>query len=538
MYPITNQYAGYTVTECLLPMGDGVKLYTRITVPAGVSKGPTVFIRTPYEAAHNGVAHEGITQEMQRFISRGYCLVQQHCRGRGDSEGVCVPYVERQDSLDSLSHIRNMTHYNGEIFLYGGSYLSTVHLCYLDTLQPDVKGAVLSIQTDRMFFRNYRNGCCFDFCNFDWWLRMLSRQFPEPKRENALIRPYRDIMRRALGEDYPPYTDLLMHDQYDDFWENDPRTHAVENLRIPVLFVEGWYDFYLEGMFSMWERLPENTRARSAFLVGPWGHGTSVSEDAQYPLEHGNIPDDWAVAWFDRLRDGANRTYPYGKLGQITYYSIGEDCWKQSPGLPEPRRGQTYWFGDAGKLCVGPVEAGSAATYTYDPEKRLNCFHYQNIWRAEEPGTVKGVISFLSEPFREQRSFFGKIRWHMAVRSDCEDTAFFIRIYFVDDTGAYNLTETITSLSYLYKDYRPGEKVIIDLDTPPVGFGVKQGGRLRVDISSDGGVYVPHANYKGHWAAVEQTRIAHNTLCLDQSFIELVWNEQNGESTAILTLGL
>ncbi len=521
---VNTQYDGYTVTECLLPMGDGVKLYTRITVPSGIVKGPTVFSRTPYEPAHDGIPYGEITPDLQPFISRGYCLVQQHCRGRGDSEGVCVPYMERQDGLDTLEHIRHMDHYNGEIFLYGGSYSSTVHLCYLDVPQPDVKGAVLSIQTDRMYFRNYRNGCCYHFCNFDWWLRMLSRQFPEPKRENVLVRPYRDIMKRALGQDYPPYTNLLMHERYDDFWENDPRTHAVENLQIPVLFAEGWYDFYLEGMFSMWERLPDHTRTQSAFLVGPWGHATSVSKDAQYPLENGNLPEDWAVAWCDRLRDGGNGPYPYGNLGQIRYYAIGEACWKQASTLPVHCTGERYWFGEEGKLGGLPANPGASITYTYDPEKRTDCFRYENIYRAAEPGTVEGVVSFLSEPFPETKNFFGKMRWHMAVRSDCRDTAFFARVYFVEDGNAYNLTETITALSHICDDYCAGDVAVIDLELPPVGFTMNRGGRLRVDIASDGGVYVPHANIKGHWATLEETRIARNTVLLDQSYLEIGWN--------------
>ena len=42
-----------------------------------------------------------------------------------------------------------------------------------------------------------------------------------------------------------------------------------------------------------------------------------------------------------------------------------------------------------------------------------------------------------------------------------------------------------------------------------------------MDISSDGGIYVPHANIKGQWAEVTETNIANNTLYLNDSFIEL-----------------
>lgn len=99
--------------------------------------------------------------------------------------------------------------------------------------------------------------------------------------------------------------------------------------------------------------------------------------------------------------------------------------------------------------------------------------------------------------------------------------AFFIRVYFVENDVAYNLTETITSLSYIKEDYKAGEKITIDLFTPPIAFAVKRGGKIRVDISSDGGIYVPHANIKGHWAEVCDTKIANNTIFINDSFIEL-----------------
>ena len=118
-------------------------------------------------------------------------------------------------------------------------------------------------------------------------------------------------------------------------------------------------------------------------------------------------------------------------------------------------------------------------------------------------------------------SFFGEIRWHMYVSSDCPDTAFFVRIYFVDGDASYNLTETITSLSHLYKDYNPGKKVLIDLKTPPIAFTLKPGMSIRVDIASDGGIYVPHANVSGHWARVKESQAANNSIYLEESFIEL-----------------
>lgn len=70
-----------------------------------------------------------------------------------------VPYEsEREDGLFMLDWLRRLPHYNGEIFLDGGSYLSSVHFSYLGTNPPDVKGAALSVQDVDRYNVAYRNG--------------------------------------------------------------------------------------------------------------------------------------------------------------------------------------------------------------------------------------------------------------------------------------------------------------------------------------------------------------------------------------------
>ena len=131
METLSYERDGFSITETFVTMPDGVKLYTRITAPLGVEKCPVVFKRTPYEPCHNGNPNEAESVLDQPFLEHGYALVLQHCRGRGDSEGECHPYEEREDGLATLDFIRTLPFYNGEIFLFGGSYLATVHWSYL-----------------------------------------------------------------------------------------------------------------------------------------------------------------------------------------------------------------------------------------------------------------------------------------------------------------------------------------------------------------------------------------------------------------------
>ncbi|MBO7310438.1 MAG: CocE/NonD family hydrolase, partial [Clostridia bacterium] len=494
-----------------------VRLYTRCVLPYENGKFPIVFIRTPYEPALNGAPCDAQKYENDQFLRAGYALVVQHTRGCGDSEGECVPYRERNDGLDTLDIIRTLPFYMGEIYLTGGSYLATVHLCYLDSVPSDVKAAALFIQQDSMFSYQHHNGCCRSFCGFSWYLEMIKKSHPKLcSHTEATYRPYYKMMERAIGEDFPEFTRTLLSDTYDEFWQGQENDHSVDTLDIPIMLVGGWFDFYTDGMLSMWERLPEKTKQKSLFVMGPWGHSTRA-QGAEYPLENGDIPGDWAVRFFDSVREG--RRLDRFELGKMHYYSIGNGCWGTDIDTDTGER--RLYFGADGSLGDTCLHEGER-TYEFDPDKPLNYYRYMNIYKAPDIGSAEGVLSFVSDIAQRDESFFGRIGWRMNIRTDCDDTAFFMRVYFVEDGKSYNLTQAITSVLHACPDYRAGEEHVIEAFTSPIAFTLKKGCRIRVDISSHSDLYVPHTNTKEHWALAESVKVATNTvICGANSYISL-----------------
>ena len=520
-YPIYQENEFVSMTETFWEMEDGVKLYTQIIVPKGKEKCPVAFMRTPYDAAHHGEPHNIEKYSHYSLIDGGFAVVSQHVRGTGDSEGVMEPHKqERADGLCSLEHIRKLPCYNGEIFLYGGSYCGCLFLSILDAVGDDVKGAALHVCSSDRRDRAYHNGCYDDLGQFEWWLDWVKWVEAEGSdRSKIRQRPYKDMAKRVTGRDVPQFTGTLVHDKEDDpFWKQFHFDYAPEKWRIPVLFTGGWYDFYLIGMVKMWSRMPEETKKKSAFVLGPWPHLTKLPKVQHYDHpDDADRPRDFATDWFHSVLEG--REYKYAEKNKLTYYSLGDKGWRNSV-LPKVDTGcRRLYFGE--NVLTDTPNAESSVTYAYDPEKEVTCFKHNDIYPAHEIGTAEGVTSFLSKPFTEKESFFGHHRWSMEVSSDCEDTAFFMRIYMVENGVAYNLTQVITSLSYLYPDYKPGEKVKIDLRTPLMAFTIRKGGQIRVDIASADGSHAPHANVKGHWAEVTRTKVAMNTLHLGDGFIEL-----------------
>ena len=89
--PTANQ--DYIKREAMIPMRDGVKLYTVIVVPKGASNAPILLTRTPYNATNRALRSNSehmlaiLPQGDEVFVQGGYIRVFQDVRGKYKSRG-------------------------------------------------------------------------------------------------------------------------------------------------------------------------------------------------------------------------------------------------------------------------------------------------------------------------------------------------------------------------------------------------------------------------------------------------------------------
>lgn len=75
----------WTVTDAMIPMRDGVKLHTRILVPANTKAAlPFLLLRTPYGIEGS---EEAIDARYRELAADGYIFVFHDIRGKFGSEG-------------------------------------------------------------------------------------------------------------------------------------------------------------------------------------------------------------------------------------------------------------------------------------------------------------------------------------------------------------------------------------------------------------------------------------------------------------------
>src|SRR5260370_26826662 len=89
--PAANQ--DYVKREAMIPMRDGVRLYTVIVVPKGAKNAPILLTRTPYNASKRTARNNSpsmlaiLPQGDEVFVSGGYIRAFQDVRGKYKSEG-------------------------------------------------------------------------------------------------------------------------------------------------------------------------------------------------------------------------------------------------------------------------------------------------------------------------------------------------------------------------------------------------------------------------------------------------------------------
>ncbi len=464
-------------------------------------------------------------KENEKWLAHGYAVVIQHCRGRGKSDGDCIPYInERDDTRALYEWIRKQAFYNGKLFLKGNSYLTSVHYCAAP-FDDDVKGAIFGVQDSERYNICYRNGFLKIGLHGNWYVGMYKKKSKMKKHyTNGSFEtlPLSAFTKTVFDEPSADFDEMLRSPRpTDPFWAThnggaDARG-ATDNVHFPVLFTTGFYDIYTGGIFDMWNQMSEESRKNCALVVSPNDHGDYYDAAVGIGIDFPNgkrterFGADYEIQWLDHIRN--NSRSPFEK-GKITYYSLFEN----------------QWYTDDFKTSKNELLltlGNEAVTYTYNPfdpprfKSGLSCNFGGGVFQ-DKPNLRHDIISVYTAPFENDTVVKGKMSAKLHVSSDCEDTCFYVRISIEKERGDFGLRDDITSLCYQLGDYIPNTAVDLNFNFDEHAFLIKKGERLRVDIASaSADHYVRHTNQKGLYSQQSTAKIAHNTVYLQDSVLTL-----------------
>ena len=114
-----QKIASWWIAMSWLTMPDGIKLATDVYRPKPPGKYPVIIVRTLYHKT--GRLHP-YKQLAELFASHGYVFIVQDVRGKYESEGKFVPYVnEALDGHTTVTWAGQAPWSNGKIALLGNS---------------------------------------------------------------------------------------------------------------------------------------------------------------------------------------------------------------------------------------------------------------------------------------------------------------------------------------------------------------------------------------------------------------------------------
>jgi hypothetical protein len=370
----SNTGFDYTQRRAMIPMRDGVKLFTVILVPKGAKGAPILLTRTPYNAAemagrghssHLGPILQGYDNATDVIVGGGYIRVIQDVRGKYKSEGDYVmnrplrgpqnatPVDHATDTYDTIDWlVKHLPESNRKVGILGISYDGFLPLMALVHPHPALKVSVpMNPMVDGWMGDDWFHNGAFRQLGIDYIHDQEATRDNEIKWWRSHFDDYDTFMeagsagelgRRHGMEQIGFWNKIVQHPSYDAFWRDQAvdKILAKEPLAVPVMLVHSlWDQEDIYGAIAVYKTLaPKDTHHDKVFLVlGPWYHGQEIGDGSA--LGAVKFGSDTALAFrrdilrpfLDRyLKDGA----PQADIAPVNAFETGTNTWRRLPTWP------------------------------------------------------------------------------------------------------------------------------------------------------------------------------------------------------------
>ncbi|HEY4148992.1 MAG TPA: CocE/NonD family hydrolase [Chitinophagaceae bacterium] len=473
----TETYSLYRKKTAMIPMRDGVKLFTVMMSPVGATKPlPILIQRTPYGA--DLPLKEDSTVDLTRFpaytdMARdGYIFVFQDIRGKYKSEGtmqIHQPLIhatqkgaidESTDTWDAVDWlVKNVPLNNGKAGIYGISYPGWLALVGAVDPHPALKASSEQACMGDLFLGDdfHHNGAFrlsygmeysyeveFDkttdsdfpfpqFDVFDWYIKLGS---------------LKNVNAKYFHDKVPTWNNFVQHPNYDEFWQKNSPLSYIHTAQIPQLHVGGYYDQEdMNGpqiMFAQMEKT--DTFNRNHIVLGPWNHGQwgRAKADSLGRIAFGSRTGDWfrtlQKKWFDYWLKGIGD----GKFEKAWCFQTGSNEWKTySTWPPKEAIVQNLYAGpDHTASFTKPSAASGDVSFISDPAKPVPyrmqpieaTYGYGSHWRpwqVEDQRFVYSrpdVMSFTMDSLTQDLTVTGKITAHLFASTSASDADWIVKL--------------------------------------------------------------------------------------------------------------
>ncbi len=464
--------ATYDRNDVMIPMRDGVRLFTTIYTPKE-SKDPLPILltRTPYgtDTYLMSIGPSAV------FEKEGYLFALQDVRGRYQSEGDFMqvrPFNpnkkgkeidEASDTYDTIDWlVKNQPANNGNVGVWGVSYLGFYSTMAALSGHPALKAVSPQAPVTDWFIGDdfHHNGALFLADGFDFMYGFgLPRTGPTRQRDQHApygtpdgYRFYLDqgslagFSAKHMGNRNPFWNEMFAHPTYDAWWKARTPLPHLKNVKPAVMTVGSWFDAEdVWGTVKTYQAVEKlNPGHANTLVMGPWYHGQWwFEEGAQLgEVRWGSNTADYynekiLLPFFNYYLKGKGE----GRFPEAQVFETGANQWRTFDAWPPAgTRTESVYLGANGTLSIGksPGTKGFDQYYS-DPNKpvpyldkittrRPGSEHQYMVEDQRFASTRPDVLVYQTEPFASDLTIAGPITATLFAATTGTDADFIVKV--------------------------------------------------------------------------------------------------------------
>jgi putative CocE/NonD family hydrolase len=440
----------------MVPMRDGIRLFTRIYTPDSIPGPlPILIMRSPYSDWNIGVLSPEKDPYVSNMAKGGYVFVYQSIRGKQKSEGEFImegafdrknnkTIDEASDTYDLIEWLLKNIPSNGKVGQLGISYPGELTLISAVRPHPALvaaspQGTVGDFFLGDDFFHNGAFRLAFGFeYSFGEEAAKGDTAFPFHMYDlydwYLNLGPLSNVNKKYFFNNIPTWNDFIKHPNYDAYWSGKAPVRYSDTPLIPILHVGGYWDQEnMNGPQALYAKMEKyDTKQQNCLVLGPWCHGQWSDSNASTLLDYNmerNTADDFRKiqkSWFDYWLKGIGN----GKFPEAQCYQTGSNVWKQYAKWPDPAAAQTkMYLQDNFKLAFKKPASGDNGfdSYVSDPEnpvvyrtRPIELTYYDSseweTWLVEDQRLLAhrpDVLSYSTDTLEEDVTITGDVLAHV-----------------------------------------------------------------------------------------------------------------------------
>jgi putative CocE/NonD family hydrolase len=475
----------YTRREEMIPMRDGVKLYTAILIPKhATGPMPIILTRTPYSAEKRIDAREissplmamALRQDDEPLVRAGYVRVYQDVRGKHKSEGnyiVNLPLrgplntgsvdhaTDTYDTIDWL--VKNVPGNNGRVGITGVSYDGFLTLMALFDPHPALKAAVpVNAMVDTWIGDDWYHNGALRQTMIDWIYSQTSTKKSDFQLPYGFYDTYPAFLeagsagefgRRYHADQLPAWNRVINHPAYTAIWQQQAVQMLLGHteLRVPTLHVHSLFDqediYGPIASYAVLEKKDGNND-RNSLVLGPWHHGQIRFDGSSLGRIHWD--SDTTLYFREKVRQPfwdqhLKGIKPAKTTVPVLAFETGANEWREYSAWP-PRPAATaakLYLHAGGRLSFdAPAADEGYSEYISDPAKpvpyRVRPIRADSAadttWRVwlvddQRPSADRtDVLVFVSEPLPQPLTVSGEVVASLSASTSGTDSDWVVKL--------------------------------------------------------------------------------------------------------------